>query len=937
MAALFFTVIARIRHFVRPAAGDAEFDQELELHLAAAEEDKVRRGMSREQARREARLELGGAAQLREAARAARGLPWLETLWLDARLGLRMLRRSWGLTLVGGLAMAVTIGLGASIFTIWDTVTVTTLPLDEGDRVVALQTFDKASQRVRRDTPLPDFRRWRDTMTSVEHASAMRPFDPAVIARDDAFDAVLAAEMTASAFKLARVQPLLGRPLLEDDEREDAEPVAVIGYRLWQEGFSSDPAVLGQRIQIGDTPHVVVGVMPEAFRFPVNQRLWTPLRRGPADGGPDAFVFARLAPGATLERAQAEVATLGLLPRDAAAGTAALGKAALGKAALGKAALGNTAQLEPRVVKYAAGFFPAAESSSWIAGVILLLAGALLLPPCANIAILVYARTVTRREEFAARTALGASRGRIVMQLFVEVLVLAAGAGVAGFFLARQFSGRLAGIVMPAMNPGNLPFWMDFRPSLVTVLCIAGLSVGAAAIAGAGPAFRITGRWSTGTPWRRSSGRHAGAFSLGHRAGGPRLGKTWMALLAAQVALSVVILPSAMEMLWGTFRSTIVGPGMPLEEFLTADLLMEGDTSRFGTLSSEAVRQLTSEAGIVGVATSTRGLMEEPIADIEVEGIQTEGVQSRYNAVDGRFFDVFGVRFLAGRGFDASDFGPGGTPSGRPAGAGRRASAGSSRREAPRHSGRLAGTPVIVNRTFVTEILGGANALGRRIQYREAERTPQVAPPTGWHEVVGIVEDFPASNDEPAMFHPMMGARQSVTLTIRSRTSVGQSADRLREVATRLDAQLRIGHLESFEETYWQRRSLDHAFGYLLGSVTLIVLLFSMAGIYTLMAFVVAQRRREIGVRAALGAQPRRLVIGIFGRAAVPLLIGAIAGSALALRLQSFLPIAEAGGRSIPGIVPMSVAVMIVVGLLAVTGPARRAIRIDPTEALRVI
>ena len=528
MRALFYTVVARIHDFLRPAASDADFDQELELHLALAEEDKVRRGMSPEQARREARLELGGAAQLREAARAARGLPWLETFWLDARLGLRMLRRSWGLTLVGGLAMAVTIGLGASMFTIWDTVTGTRLPLDEGDRIVAIQPFDKAAQRVHRETPLPDFRRWRETLKSVEQVSAMRPIVPAVIARDGADDSVAAAEMTASGFQLARVRPLLGRPLIEDDEREGAEPVAVIGYQLWKEGFSSDPAVLGQRIQIGDTPHIVVGVMPGGFRFPINQRLWTPLRTNPVGevrrGSTDVAVFARLAPGATLEGAKAEVTTVGLLPHDAAAGT--------------------TAQREPRVVPYAAGMFPTVNRNSWLAGVIFLVGALLLIPPCANIAILVYARTVTRRDEFAARTALGASRGRIVMQLFVEVLVLAAGAGIAGLLLARQFSGRLAGMVMPAMGP--LPFWMDFEPSLATVLSVAGLSVLAAGIAGAAPAFRVTGRW-----------QRAGFVGLGHRGTGARLGKTWTTLLATQVALSLAILPSAMEMLWGVFRPKI--------------------------------------------------------------------------------------------------------------------------------------------------------------------------------------------------------------------------------------------------------------------------------------------------------------------------------------------------------------------------------------------
>jgi hypothetical protein len=289
-----------------------------------------------------------------------------------------------------------------------------------------------------------------------------------------------------------------------------------------------------------------------------------------------------------------------------------------------------------------------------------------------------------------------------------------------------------------------------------------------------------------------------------------------------------------------------------------------------------------------------------------VEGSEVQDAQARFNSVDDKFFEVFGARFLAGRSFDASDFGPG-------------------------------RTPVIVNRSFVTEVMGGLNVLGRRVRYRDRPASPK--PDTageGGHEIVGVVEDFLGSNDGPAMFHPMTRAPHPATLTIRAPSGAGLAAGRLREAASGLDPQLRVGRLRSLEEMYWHRRSFEHMFGFMLGTVMVIVLLFSMAGMYTLMAFIVAQRWREIGVRSALGAQPRRLLIGIFGRAAVPLLIGAIAGCAIALRLQSFLPIAEAGGRSIPGIVPASALLMIVVGLLAVAGPARRAIRIDPTEALRV-
>lgn len=402
---------------------------------------------------------------------------------------------------------------------------------------------------------------------------------------------------------------------------------------------------------------------------------------------------------------------------------------------------------------------PTVNRDPWVAGYIFLLGALLLVPPCANIAILVYARTVTRREEFAARTALGASRGRIVMQLFVEVLMLAAGAGIGGLLLARQFSGRLAGMVMPTLGP--LPFWMDFTPSGATVLCVASLSLLAAAIAGAVPALRVTGQW-----------RRAGFVAPGNRGAHARLGKTWTALLATQVALSMAILPSAMEALWGTFRPTILGPGPPVEEFVTASLVMEGDSSRFDSLRIEAARRLASEAGIAGVTVSAAALYDEPGAEIEVEGSEAYDAEARFNSVDEAFFEVFGVRFLVGRGFDPGDFGPG-------------------------------RTPVIVNGSFVAEFIGEANALGRRIRYRETDRTRVSAPPPAWHEIVGVVEDFPRGNDDPTMFHPMTSAPHPMSLTIRAPSGIGPAVGHLRDVVNGLDPDLRVGDLQTLDEEYW--------------------------------------------------------------------------------------------------------------------------------------
>jgi hypothetical protein len=181
--AFLHTIAARVLGCLRPRDPESDFDQELDAHLAMAVEDKIQRGMSPEQARRTAHVELGGLAQLREAARAARGLPWSGGFWLDLKLGLRMLRKSWGLTLVGGFAMAVTIGLGASVFTIWNAIAWPTLPLDEGDRVVAIQRFDAATQTRHQETSLPDFERWRQVLRSVKDIGAMRIIERSVVTR----------------------------------------------------------------------------------------------------------------------------------------------------------------------------------------------------------------------------------------------------------------------------------------------------------------------------------------------------------------------------------------------------------------------------------------------------------------------------------------------------------------------------------------------------------------------------------------------------------------------------------------------------------------------------------------------------------------------------------------------------------------------------------
>ena len=283
-------------------------------------------------------------------------------------------------------------------------------------------------------------------------------------------------------------------------------------------------------------------------------------------------------------------------------------------------------------------------------------------------------------------------------------------------------------------------------------------------------------------------------------------------------------------MVWGSVRPSIVGPGLPVEEFLTGSLVIDGDTSSFENLRVEALRQLRADAGIAGVTASAAVPLDERFADIEVEGGETSGIQARFNSVDEQFFEVFGARMLSGRGFEAGDFGPG-------------------------H------TPVIVNQSFVWEILGGGNGLGQRVRYRDTEQTRHTRPPSGTHEIVGVVEDFPGDNDGPMMFHPLTLPVPGVTVTVSAVSGIAPAASRLRVVASGLDSQLRLGSLRALDDIYWQRRSLDQTFGFGLGIVMMVVLLFSIAGLYTLTTLyrrsAMARDRRESGTGCAAATAAR--------------------------------------------------------------------------------
>src|SRR5262245_39082272 len=239
----------------------------------------------------------------------------LDSCWLDVKLGVRMLIKFPGLALIGGFGIAVAVAIaGGGYSVIYGTFLASSLPFEEGDRVVAIQIWDavisKAERRIRHDYQI-----WREELKSVQEIGAFRTITPNLIADGAPPGSVRVASMSASGFRLARVRPIMGRYLAEEDERESAPSVAVIGENAWRNRFAGDASIVGQTIQLGGTFYSIVGVMPEDFAFPVNHHFWVPLRAGPAATepltGPDLIVFGRLAPGATLESAQAELAAIG--------------------------------------------------------------------------------------------------------------------------------------------------------------------------------------------------------------------------------------------------------------------------------------------------------------------------------------------------------------------------------------------------------------------------------------------------------------------------------------------------------------------------------------------------------------------------------------------------------------------------------------------------
>jgi putative ABC transport system permease protein len=811
--------------------------------------------------------------------------------WLDWKLAARLLLKYPALTIIGGLSLAGAIAIGAVGIEVADELLYKRLPFDEGGRVVRLETLDTTASRVE-PRVLHDFSIWRRSLKTVTELGAARVSERNVLTGEGRVESLRVAEITASAFPLTRVSPLLGRPLQPTDEVQGADPVVVLGYDVWQRQFLQDPTIIGRVVDVGRTARTVVGVMPPRFGFPRDQQVWVPLQVQDAlpREGPAVQVFGRLAAGASWQDAASEL--------DVVSARFAADEPA------------THAQLRTRVRAFA-GRTPGdpLRLEDWlIHAIVLLLLGAV----SVNVATLLFARTAMRESEMIVRHALGASRARVIVQIVTEGLVLALAAAVLGLVVA-QMTVRFAWARASQTIGDSLPFWVDLKLEPVTIAYALLLALVAAALIGLLPAVKATG-----------ASVHRGLQEATSTGGTMRFGGIWSFIIGAQVACTLLFVPAAVGIFTNTVQNQSRSAEFPTERYLTFRLSVDNealtgergvpDDGQIAARRARAYQDLADRLGEQpGVTHVTHGdrlptMSPEWVAvEMEQDGAPPARLQGNYEggfamaAVGAGYHEAFGGRIVAGRALHAADAG-------------------------------ASNGPVVVNETFMRVI--GRNPVGARI------RTPQRGTerdPGPWREIVGVVTDlwtFPADWSGAAYIYRAASAAElePVVVAVRVAADASPLAPRVAALARQVDAGLQLRDIVTLDEIAGREHMRMVGGTVVFASVLLVAVVFCAAGLYALMAVAVQRRTREIGVRIALGAEPRRVLRTVFARATRQLGGGIIAGNTIILLLAWR---ADSLNTDLLVSSVITSVIMAAVGVLACAAPARRALRVQPTEALR--
>jgi putative ABC transport system permease protein len=901
----------RVHSLFRKDRLDAELTQELSFHFEQLVRENVANGMSPEAARRTARQSLGNLSQLAEECRDQRRVGWLHDLWQDLGYGLRMLRQSPGFTTIVVLSLALGIGANSAILGALRSTLLAKVPFPDGDRLVLVRTYPEWNPALTNSASIPDYLAWKQQSRSFESMGASiadhsRDFG----AEEDGRPAerIEGHGFAPSLFVALGVQPMLGRTFTEAEaEIDHPAPVMVLSHRLWQRRFGSDAGVLGKQVSLSGTSVTIIGVMPPEFHYPLEEtEYWVPLgiNHFQLQGSARFFeVVARLKPGVSVQQAQAEMNEIG--------------------AQLARDFPDRHKGWRIRVQALHDAWY------GWMKTPLATLEGAValvLLIACANIAGLLLARGSARRPEIVMRMALGAGRGRVVRQMLTESALLSLIGGALGTFVAW---GGLKALLQ--MNPPSATQRITGVAVDLPLLALLGLlSLVTGLLFGMGPAIACF-QLDLAGPLRESTGS----------AGSPyKRGRLQSALVTLQIASALVLLIGS-GLLFNSFIR-LAGYDLnfdpaglltfeyriPQQQYVRNIGVFQGSPySAIDPSPTPAIQRVYEQLRTMRGPESVAGISQPPVNSLVLNtmGFSIEGrpeaendgdrnaLRAAYFLITPNFFITMKTRVVRGRDLNNLD---------------------------------SASAPwvAIINEAMARRFWPGEDPIGKRL-------TLGVVSGERPREIVGVVRDIPTRRDraepQPVIYAsylqqsadyrgPIANMFGQMTFLLRTSGDPMSLVPEARRAVADVDPDHAITRIQTMEQFWDDGLRYRSYLASVLGIFAFVATVLAAIGIYGVMAYSVAQRTREIGIRMALGASPRK-VLAVVGRRAVGLIsFGMLLGLAGSIALSRLI------ASQLWGIEPTDPAtftgvslLLVVVALAASFVPARRATRVDPTEALR--
>jgi predicted permease len=858
---------------------DRELADELEANLQLHTDDHIRAGLPPDEARRRAMLALGGIERTKEEYRDRRGLPLVESWFRDVRYGVRTLVKSPGFALAAIVILGLGIGANAAIFTVVNAVVLRPLPFPDEDRIMRLWHTPPPTlftDPVFSLSPA-NFIDWEEQSQSFELMAIYAGGRRTVTGQGEP-DGVTTVRTSASLFPILGLTPTLGRTFVRDEDREDGPRTAILSDTFWKTRFGSDRGAIGRSILIDGMPHTIVGVVP-APSFLDQIQLWVPLRWSATEravrNNHNYRALAKLKPGVTVAAAQADL-------------TALSNRLALQYPADNKDWGALVLPLHDDLVA------DARTSLLVVLGAVALV----LLIACANLANLMLVRTHARAREIAVRTALGASRRRVIQQLLSEGLLLGVGGGVAGFLAAYYGVDALVSIFRTALPRAN-EIAVDIRVLIFT----AAIAMLTGLLASFAPAWQLSGR-DANEVLRQGAGRgHSGAD-----------GRVRNLLVVSEVALALMLLIGAGLLVRSLSGLRAVDPGFDARNVLTATLMIPEAKYSTPELRNQFFDRVVRSVGALPGVESAAWIDSIPLQGGSTQYVAVEGQppmqESELPVVAVRlpspgYFSTAKTALIAGRDFTDAD--------------------------------TVGRSPVvIVSERTAKRFWPNQNPLGKHVTLTMMAKEPA--------EVVGVVRevktgslDASEADAETAVYAPRAQfPYPGSTLVVRTAVPPESLTRPIVAAVRAIDAEQPVLDIQTMESV------VDESLGQrpfamrLFAAFAALALVLACIGIYSVLAYTVGQRVREIGIRMALGAPSAGVLRLVVIEGLKPTIIGVVLGLVLAATLVRLMSALLFGvSQHDPFTFGAGAALVMVVGTLATAIPAYRAARVDPIATLR--